>query len=129
MWSGEFFDGLIDEVRIYNRALSAAEVATDRDTAVTGGGPPPTPPPTTAVTAPAAGATVSGSVNLTASASDNVGVESVQFEVDGQDVGSADTSAPYSAAWNTTAIANGPHDVTAVARDAAGNVTTSAAVR
>jgi hypothetical protein len=27
--SGEFFNGLIDEVRIYNRALSAAEIATD----------------------------------------------------------------------------------------------------
>ena len=32
-------------------------------------------------------------------------------------------------AWNTATIANGPHDLTAVARDAAGNTTTSAAVR
>jgi hypothetical protein len=31
---GEYFGGLIDEVRIYNRALSAAEIATDRDTPV-----------------------------------------------------------------------------------------------
>jgi glucose/arabinose dehydrogenase len=31
---GEWFAGLIDEVRIYNRALSAAEIATDRDTAI-----------------------------------------------------------------------------------------------
>ena len=31
---GEFFQGRIDEVRIYNRALSAAEVQTDMNTAV-----------------------------------------------------------------------------------------------
>ena len=30
----EYFGGLIDEVRVYNRALSAAEIATDRDTPV-----------------------------------------------------------------------------------------------
>jgi hypothetical protein len=28
---GEYFSGLIDEVRVYNRALSAAEILTDRD--------------------------------------------------------------------------------------------------
>jgi hypothetical protein len=32
----EWFSGLIDEVRVYNRALSAAEIASDRDTAVGG---------------------------------------------------------------------------------------------
>ena len=37
---GEYFAGLIDEVRIYNRALSAAEIQTDMSTAV-GGSPPP----------------------------------------------------------------------------------------
>ena len=31
---GEYFAGLIDEVRIYSRALSAAEIAVDRDTPV-----------------------------------------------------------------------------------------------
>src|SRR5207248_10159623 len=30
----EFFNGLIDEVRVYNRALSAAEIATDMNTAI-----------------------------------------------------------------------------------------------
>jgi glucose/arabinose dehydrogenase/PKD repeat protein len=33
---GEWFSGAIDEVRIYNRALTAAEIATDRDTAIGG---------------------------------------------------------------------------------------------
>jgi hypothetical protein len=32
--TGEFFQGLIDEVRVYNRALSASEIASDMSTAV-----------------------------------------------------------------------------------------------
>src|SRR5205814_1680242 len=36
--------------------------------------------------------------------------------------------APYSVSWNTTTASNGSHTLTAVARDAAGNRTTSAAV-
>ena len=34
VFGGEFFQGLIDEVRIYNRALSAAEITTDMTTPV-----------------------------------------------------------------------------------------------
>src|SRR5947207_13656173 len=85
-------------------------------------------PPTVAVTAPASGATVSGtSVPVNASASDNVGVAGVQFKLDGVNLG-AETTGPYSLTWDTTAAANGPHTLTAVARDAAGNTTTSAPV-
>ena len=32
--TGEFFQGMIDEVRVYNRALSAAEIATDMVTPI-----------------------------------------------------------------------------------------------
>ena len=32
--TGEFFRGLIDEVRVYNRALSAAEITTDMNAAI-----------------------------------------------------------------------------------------------
>jgi len=35
---GEWFSGLIDDVRVYNRALTAAQIVTDRDTPVGGGG-------------------------------------------------------------------------------------------
>ena len=63
--------------------------------------------PTVAVTAPAAGATVSGTVTVTANASDNVGVTSVQFTLDGAALGAADTSAPYSTSWVTTTAAPG----------------------
>ena len=81
-------------------------------------------PPVTSLTAPAAGATVSGTVNVTANATDNVGVAGVQFKLDGAALGAEDTAAPYSVSWNTTAAANGIHSLTAVARDAAGNQTT-----
>jgi hypothetical protein len=80
--------------------------------------------PSVSITAPAGG-TVSGSFNLTASALDNVGVAGVQFRVDGVNVGSEDTSSPYSVSWNSASVANGNHTITAVARDAAGNTTTS----
>ena len=83
-------------------------------------------PPTVSLTAPAAGATVSGSVTVTASASDARGVVGVQFKVDGVNVGAEDTTAPYSIAWVTSGADNGSRTITAVARDAAGNVGTSA---
>ncbi|HEY6693405.1 MAG TPA: LamG-like jellyroll fold domain-containing protein, partial [Solirubrobacteraceae bacterium] len=84
--------------------------------------------PTVSVTAPAAGATVSGDVTLTANAADDVGVAGVQFRVDGGDVASEDTTAPYSVTWSTAGVPNGTHTITAVARDGAGNRTTSATV-
>jgi hypothetical protein len=88
-----------------------------------------TTPPTVAITAPAHNATVSGSaVTVSANASDNVGVVGVQFKLDGNNLGSEDTSAPHAIAWNTTAVPNGSHALTAVARDAAGNATTAASI-
>jgi hypothetical protein len=93
-----------------------------------GGGGDPT-PPTVTITAPAAGANVSGpSVTVTADANDNVGVVGVQFKLDGVTLNAEDTTAPYSTSWNTQAVADGTHTLTAVARDAAGNTTTSVPV-
>jgi hypothetical protein len=83
--------------------------------------------PTVALTAPAAGANLTGNASVAASASDNVGVSSVQFKLDGQNLGAPDTTSPYSVTWDTTAAADGPHSLTAVARDASGNIQTSAA--
>jgi len=90
--------------------------------------PPDTTPPTVSITAPASGATVSGTTSVTASASDNVGVVGVQFRLDGSNLGAEDTTAPYSVSWNTTTTGNGSHTLTAVARDAAGNVSPVSAV-
>jgi hypothetical protein len=82
-------------------------------------------PPTVSLTAPANGATVSGTVAVSATASDNVGVVGVQFKLDGANLSSEDTSSPYSINWDTTTASNGSHTLTATARDAAGNTTTS----
>src|SRR3989338_3897285 len=65
--------------------------------------------PTVSLTAPADGATVSGTVTISANASDNVGVVGVQFKVDGANVGAEDTTSPYSISWNSTTATNGTH--------------------
>ncbi|TLY42810.1 MAG: hypothetical protein E6K59_08050, partial [Nitrospirae bacterium] len=91
--------------------------------------PPDTTPPTVSLSAPTSGATVSGSaVTVSADASDNISVVGVQFKLDGMNLGAELTTVPYSISWNTTTTSNGGHTLTAVARDAAGNVATSATV-
>jgi chitodextrinase len=95
---------------------------------VTSSGSPDTTAPTVSVTAPADQATVSGTTNVTANASDNVAVAGVQFKLDGVNLGSEDTASPYSTSWNTTAVSDGTHTLTAVARDTSGNTTTSSSV-
>jgi hypothetical protein len=89
---------------------------------------PDTTPPTVSLTAPANGAAVSGIVTVSANASDNVGVASVQFQLDGANLGSLVKASPYSVTWNTATATNGTHSLRAIAKDAAGNSTTSAAV-
>jgi glucose/arabinose dehydrogenase/PKD repeat protein len=222
---GEYFAGLIDEVRVYNRALSATELKADMNIGIGSGGPPPTDstppsqpgnlkaagsigkvalswdastdavgvtgyevyrsttagftpaaanriatpatpgytdtiapgtyyyrvkaadaagnlslasaeasgtsvadiPPTASLTSPPAG-TVSGTVTLKATASDDVGVSGVQFLVDGAAFGTEDTAAPYEIPWPTTSVANGTHKLSARARDTAGQTTDSSEV-
>jgi len=220
---GEWFDGLIDEVRVYNRALSAPEIQSDMNSSIsapdtvpptvpgtltaTGGlgqvslnwGPATdnvgvtkydlyrsstsgftpsvsnrvaqptgtsyidsglaagtyyykvtaedaagnvgpagneanaissadTTPPSVSITAPSAGATVSGTVTVTASATDNGSLAGVQFKLDGSNLGTEDTTAPYSVSWDTFSSGNGAHTLSAVARDAAGNTASAANV-
>ncbi len=84
-------------------------------------------PPTVSITAPANGATVGGAVNIDASANDAIGVDRIEFLVDGNLLAS-DSSAPYSANWNTAAAANGAHALQARAFDIAGNSSSSATV-
>ena len=71
---------------------------------------------------------MSGTVTVSANASDNVGVVGVQFLLDGAALGAEDTVAPYSITWNAATATNGAHTLSALARDAAGNNTTSASV-
>jgi len=99
------------------------------------GGPPIIPPPpsdtqapTVSLSAPANGVTVSGTITVSANASDNIGVAGVQFKLDGANLGAEDTSSPYSVSWTTTNASNASHTLTATARDQAGNQTTSPSI-
>jgi hypothetical protein len=68
---------------------------------------------------------VTGTVTVSATASDDVGVAGVQFQLDGTALGTERTTAPYTISWNSSTTSNGPHTLTAVARDAGGNHTSS----
>jgi hypothetical protein len=82
-----------------------------------------TTPPSVTMTAPANGAAVSGTVTLTATATDNVAVTGVQFQLDGANLAGTPNVAgsTYTYSWNSKTVSNGSHTLTAVATDAAGN--------
>jgi hypothetical protein len=86
-------------------------------------------PPSVAITSPPSGATVKGTVKLTANASDTgSGVSIVSFYLDAGILIGTKSGAPFTINWNTNRIAVGQHTLYAVARDAAGNETTSARI-
>ena len=77
---GQYFAGRIDEVRVYNTALSASQIQTDMNTPIGASGPPDTTPPTdpTGLTATAAS---QSQVNLAWTGStDNVAVANYRVE-------------------------------------------------
>ncbi len=89
---------------IQNISISSPEVPADST------------PPTVSITAPANGATVSGSQTFSADASDNVAVTRVEFYVDATLV-YTDTAAPYQTDLNTGSYSNGAHTLKAKAFD------------
>jgi hypothetical protein len=78
-------------------------------------------PPGVAITLPHSGAIVPTGSVIRATAWDDVAVASVRFFVDGVEIASEGTVTSPSAVWDTSSIAQGPHTVTVVARDTAGN--------
>ena len=98
----------------------------DDVTIASGGGD--TTAPTTSVTAPANGATVSGTVSVTATASDNVGVTRMEIYIDGALKTSNTNATSLTYSWNTTTFANGSHTIVSKAYDAANNVGTSSTI-
>jgi len=85
-------------------------------------------PPTVTITAPAASSTLDRTSTVTATASDNVMVASVEFLLDGAALGSPDVQAPYSTTVDPNVYPSGFYTISARARDDAGNVATSAGV-
>ncbi len=100
-----------------NSTISVVNVTVDNPVDTT--------PPTVSLTSPTEGSEVTGSVTVSADAADNVGVVGVQFLLDGANLGAEDTDAPYTMEWDSATAANGPHTLTALARDAAGNTASS----
>jgi Bacterial Ig domain len=84
--------------------------------------------PAVALTSPQGGAVLFGSTTLTATASDDIQVAGVTFLVGGIAIGSEDTTSPYGQPLDTTTLPDGGYTLTAIARDTAGNTTTSAPV-
>jgi len=79
--------------------------------------------PTATLTAPAdLAAGLTGMLALSATASDNVAVTGVEFQIDGVTLGAVATSAPYGVTVDTSLYTSGQHVLRARAGDAAGNV-------
>lgn len=82
-------------------------------------------PPVETSLSPANGATISGTITVSVTATDNDKVANVQFKLDGSNFGAPITSAPYQVTgYDTHLLANGSHTFAAVATDRVGNVTT-----
>jgi subtilisin family serine protease len=100
------------QVNAYKAVTAVGTVVTD------------TTAPSVSVSSPAGAATVSGTVSVQGNATDNVGVTSIQFYVDGTVITTA-SSSPFSFSWNTANYANGSHTLKVTASDAAGNIGSS----
>src|SRR5215472_3864930 len=124
---GQYFAGLIDNVRVYNVALTAAQIQTDQATAVTSG--PDTTPPTQPGTLTANAASAS-EVDLSWGAStDNVGVTGYDIErCSGSGCSNftqiATTPGTSTTYKDTTVSANTSYSYRIRATDAAGNLST-----
>ena len=84
-------------------------------------------PPAVQITSPTDGATVGGVVNVTATATDDVAVASVEFRIGGSSIGTdGDGSDGWTQLWDTAAGPDGSASITAVATDSAGQTASSA---
>jgi chitodextrinase len=123
---GEWFSGLIDDVRVYNRALSPSEIQTDMATAV--GPSSTTPPPPTDTQAPSVpqGLRVAGTTATSATlgwnaSTDNVGVTGYEVFRDGSPIATVGAVTTYA---DTTVSPLTHYDYAVKAIDAAGNRST-----
>ncbi len=103
-------------VNAYN-AVTATGATTPSDTTV----------PTVSIATPVSGSTIKGTVSISVSATDNVGVTQTACYVDGTLIGTS-TSATAAFSWNSATVADGTHVLQARASDAAGNTGVSAYV-
>ena len=74
--------------------------------------------PTITLTSPADGTSVTGTVTIQVTASDDKGIQAVEFEVDSVQIADVTTS-PYSTSWDSTSVYNGSHTILARVVDTA----------
>nr|MDO8045203.1 Ig-like domain-containing protein [Candidatus Baldrarchaeota archaeon] len=81
-------------------------------------------PPTCTITQPDEGTYVSGTVQVTANATDNIAVEKVELYVNNtlQDI---DNEVPYEWSWDTTTYEDGTYTLTVIAYDTFSNTNTT----
>ena len=80
--------------------------------------------PTVTITNPGNGSVVNGLITVSAKAGDNVGVASLSLYLDGAMVSTGNSSS-VSFKWNTRKAASGTHTISATAKDASGNQTST----
>jgi hypothetical protein len=85
-------------------------------------------PPQVSLSTPANNAFVTGTLAVTAAATDNIAVSKVEFYLDNNVLLTTDTSSPYTFNWNSTTVTQGAHTLYAIAQDTAGFRTTSATI-
>ena len=120
----EFFQGRIDDVRIYNRAQVAAEIQSDMAVGV-GSGPADTTIPTVTITGPTSNPThavTSTPLTISGTAGDNLAVTQVSWSNNRGGSGTATGTTSWTAAG--IALLSGDNVLTVTARDAAGNLAT-----
>jgi hypothetical protein len=131
IWS-EWYSGLIDEVRVYNRALPAAEIQRDMQTPVQGSSPPPDPAPPVDTTPPGSPTGLSAAIGPGSAAlswsvpSDNVGVTRYNLHRS-QTAGFAPAAGnriaqPATNGYSDSGLPPGRYYYRVTAEDAAGNV-------
>ena len=81
------------------------------------------------ITTPTTNSTVSGSISVSATASSSyASISSVQFQLDGINLGAPIALSPYTTTWDTTQITNGAHTLSAIAIDGLNNTVTASGV-
>ncbi len=80
-------------------------------------------PPTVNITEPNDGDTVSGAVSISADASDDLGINRVEFYIDGV-LKYSDSAPPYGFTWDSTEVGDGSHDILAIAYDTSNQTAT-----
>lgn len=126
--------GTLHHYRVKSRGAAGALAVSGDFTFVTPSAAREVPPaaqalPLVLIMTPPSGAVVSGTTTVSANASAGAGVASVQFLLDGQDLGPPLAAGPYTTAWNTALAGDGTHALAAVVRDAEGRAATSPIVR